>query len=183
VKRCTRCEAEKPLAAFSKASRSKDGLHWWCKECFASYYRATRERILERNREWREANPDYFHKNYVGARAIRLVNNKAYYEKHRTRLLMQMREYRRSNLPKFRIYGRAAYARKVGAPVVEHVSRLKVLEIVDGLCGICLTLVDPSNFHVDHIVPLSGGGDHTYANTQPAHPVCNLRKGARQAAA
>jgi 5-methylcytosine-specific restriction endonuclease McrA len=28
-------------------------------------------------------------------------------------------------------------------------------------------------------VPLALGGEHSYANTQVAHPLCNLRKGSR----
>lgn len=56
------------------------------------------------------------------------------------------------------------------------VSRLAALELADGVCGICGGDVDPGRFHLDHIVPLSKGGAHTYENTQPAHPACNLRK-------
>lgn len=56
-----------------------------------------------------------------------------------------------------------------------------VLERGRGLCGICGEPVDPARFHVDHKVPLARGGAHTYANVQPAHPACNLTKGARMA--
>lgn len=35
------------------------------------------------------------------------------------------------------------------------------------------------DFHVDHVVPLSKGGMHGYTNVQPAHPRCNMRKGAK----
>jgi 5-methylcytosine-specific restriction endonuclease McrA len=59
---------------------------------------------------------------------------------------------------------------------VEDVHRLVVLERADGICGICGEDVDPLNFHVDHIEPLARGGEHSYANTQPAHPPCNQRK-------
>jgi hypothetical protein len=59
---------------------------------------------------------------------------------------------------------------------VEDVDRLVVL---DGACGICGHDVDPLDFHVDHIVPLARGGEHSYANTQAAHPLCNHRKNVR----
>jgi 5-methylcytosine-specific restriction endonuclease McrA len=39
--------------------------------------------------------------------------------------------------------------------------------------------VDPANWHLDHVVPLSRGGEHSYANVQVAHPFCNLSKGPR----
>ena len=30
--------------------------------------------------------------------------------------------------------------------------------------------------HVDHVIPLSKGGEHSLANCRPAHGICNLRK-------
>ena len=38
---------------------------------------------------------------------------------------------------------------------------------------------DPLSLSVDHVIPLSKGWEHSYSNTQPAHLVCNLKKGAR----
>lgn len=46
-------------------------------------------------------------------------------------------------------------------------------------CSEASPFVDPANWHLDHIVPLSKGGEHSYANTQVTHPVCNQRKGSR----
>jgi 5-methylcytosine-specific restriction endonuclease McrA len=71
----------------------------------------------------------------------------------------------------------ARRARKRGQ-FVEKVYRSKVLRLHSGRCGICGDPVDPTDFHVDHVIPLARGGEHSYANTQPAHPPCNLRKAA-----
>jgi 5-methylcytosine-specific restriction endonuclease McrA len=53
-------------------------------------------------------------------------------------------------------------------------------------CGICDEPVDrakkaphPRSPSIDHVIPLSRGGQHTYANVQTAHLGCNVRKGAR----
>jgi 5-methylcytosine-specific restriction endonuclease McrA len=62
---------------------------------------------------------------------------------------------------------------------VEDVESLVVLELDDGVCGICGEDVDPFDFQVDHVVPLSRGGENSYANTQVAHALCNQRKGPR----
>ena len=59
----------------------------------------------------------------------------------------------------------------------EDVRPLVLLERDDGICGICGSDVDPFEFEVDHIVPISAGGRHSYANTQPSHPFCNQSKG------
>lgn len=61
---------------------------------------------------------------------------------------------------------------------VEKVYRPKVFKRDGGICGICHKAVDPANWHLDHIRPLSRGGEHSYANTQVAHPACNQRKSA-----
>lgn len=49
----------------------------------------------------------------------------------------------------------------------------------DGLqCQICGERVDPDDVHLDHIKPLSHGGETDTANLQVTHSGCNLRKGA-----
>jgi len=40
VKLCTKCGEDKPLSAFSKSSKSKDGLQWACKVCNSAYNKA-----------------------------------------------------------------------------------------------------------------------------------------------
>jgi hypothetical protein len=67
-------------------------------------------------------------------------------------------------------------ARLLGA-FVEHVQPLIVLERDDGACGICGGDVDPTDFHIDHVVALARGGPHAYSNVQIAHPFCNRAKG------
>jgi hypothetical protein len=62
------------------------------------------------------------------------------------------------------------------AQFVEHVDPQVVYERDKGICGICQGPVDPQNFHVDHVCPLAKGGEHSYANTQVAHPACNCAK-------
>jgi 5-methylcytosine-specific restriction endonuclease McrA len=47
-------------------------------------------------------------------------------------------------------------------------------------CHICsMVIVDMSDLHMDHVIPLSLGGPHAAENIRPAHAICNLRKGAR----
>jgi len=58
---------------------------------------------------------------------------------------------------------------------VEHVDPWVLLKRDKGRCGICGKKVDPLNFHIDHVIPLDPG-EHSYANTQVAHPVCNMQK-------
>ena len=61
----------------------------------------------------------------------------------------------------------------------EHVDFTFVLCRDAGICGICQYPVDPTDWHLDHVIPLSKGGHHTYANVQVAHPDCNQHKHGR----
>jgi 5-methylcytosine-specific restriction endonuclease McrA len=64
-----------------------------------------------------------------------------------------------------------------------RMSRLRrLLPAQGGLCPLCggpvdLTRVGPWRPTLDHIVPLSKGGDNAMSNLQVAHWVCNNRRG------
>ena len=75
-------------------------------------------------------------------------------------------------------YAAVRRARLLGQ-FVERVYRSVVFKRDKGRCGICRRKVDPANWHLDHIVPISRGGEHSYANVQVAHPFCNVSKGAK----
>lgn len=71
------------------------------------------------------------------------------------------------------------------AGFIERIYRHKVFERDRYRCGICGRKTDrraqvpePSAPTLDHIVPLKLGGEHSYANVQCAHFICNSRKGA-----
>lgn len=71
------------------------------------------------------------------------------------------------------------------AGFVERVFRAKLYERDNWHCQLCHKPVlmekpvpHPLAPTLDHIVPLAVGGDHSYANTQLAHFICNSRKGA-----
>ena len=69
--------------------------------------------------------------------------------------------------------------------LVERVDRTVVFQRDNGICQIGTvcgnTPVNPESWHLDHIISLSRGGEHSYANTQVSCPPCNLRKGTRAA--
>lgn len=86
-------------------------------------------------------------------------------------------------------YGRSfrARARHHGVDY-EPVDRLVVYRRDGWRCGICQRKVDrglkaphPMMASLDHVVPMSRGGPHTYANVQCAHHLCNSLKSDREA--
>jgi len=65
----------------------------------------------------------------------------------------------------------------------------KVIQRDSGICQICGKPIDKTSFNgkgcgalyptIDHIIPLSKGGGHTWNNVQLAHLICNSTKGDR----
>jgi 5-methylcytosine-specific restriction endonuclease McrA len=100
----------------------------------------------------------------AAAYARRAVANRAYNER-----------YRRKNLGKFAQKEANRRARK-RQYWVENVDRDVLFERDGGICGICKRPVDSAEFDIDHVIPISRGGEHSYSNTQVAHPLCNGRK-------
>lgn len=144
-------------------------------------YRRNPEKYKARARAWyaenieraRAARRDYERRNAEAARERynRWLSDPDNRAKTNANLSAYLREH-----PELRQkYEAMRRARKRGV-FVEEVDRTVVLARYNGLCGICGDAVDPERFDVDHIIPLLVGGEHSYANTQPAHPSCNYRK-------
>lgn len=60
---------------------------------------------------------------------------------------------------------------------IEHIERRKLWDMYQGICALCKQPLPIGKMTIDHIVPLSMGGMHEYANVQPAHGICNYVKG------
>ena len=99
-----------------------------------------------------------------------------YREKNRKLLLEKRREWAKNNPEKERERVQRRRARKLNA-YIEDIDYLEVWNRDKGICGICQLPADPDNWHLDHIIPLSKGGEHSYSNTQVSHPLCNIKKG------
>jgi 5-methylcytosine-specific restriction endonuclease McrA len=178
-KPCRRCGGEKPpgerrklcdscreIAAVEEQEKARQRARDW--------YAANAERQNERTRRRLASEPEFAAANVARARQWRDDNPQRAAEldtRHR-------KQWRAENRDRYLELAQRYRARKQ-AGFIEDVSPLVVLERHDGVCGICGGDVDPFRFDVDHIVPLSEDGEHSYSNTQPAHPRCNYRKGAK----
>lgn len=63
-------------------------------------------------------------------------------------------------------------------------ARVKAMGLPCAICGApidySLPPLDPMSYELDEIVPVSlGGSELEFSNVQPAHRLCNQRKGAR----
>lgn len=75
---------------------------------------------------------------------------------------------------------------KLHENAVEKVDRREVFERDGWVCGICSEPIDstlkfPARMSpsIDHIVPVSHGGEHSYGNVRASHLTCNIKRGNR----
>jgi 5-methylcytosine-specific restriction endonuclease McrA len=155
--RCPKCATDKPVEQFQVDKRRPSGRESWCAECAAAkrreWHQENRERRRRMARLQPSSQPEYQRENVARWRERN-------YDRH---------------LAQARVYAAARRARRRDQ-FVEHVEAFVVYDRDSGMCGICGLPVERTDFHVDHIVPLARGGEHSYANVQAAHPLCNASK-------
>lgn len=174
VKRCSRCEAEKPLADFPAGKRGA-----WCIDCLraygreyiktnrqkrADYYQQNRERIIARVRQYEKENREKVNARkavYWSGRAdARRERGRRYYIENKEKSIdrcLQRRARKRAT-------ERAPY------------SRTEILARDGGICYLCGRAIAKGQLALDHVIPLSRGGADTPDNIRAAHRSCNSSK-------
>jgi 5-methylcytosine-specific restriction endonuclease McrA len=110
---------------------------------------------------------------------VRRKAQRTYRLKHAETEKQSQKEWRDNNPDKMREYRHRRKTMKHNPQFVERVY-IKILRERDKeLCGICLRSVSTKQESIDHVVPLSEGGEHSYRNCVLAHKTCNSRKGNR----
>lgn len=156
--------------------------------------RQDRAMHVSASRQWAIENPDEHRKHsrqyYYRHRERCLKRSRAYRETHRKELLEYGKQWRKRNtlyLKEFEKARRQTEKRKTQELDKTHRRRsqqktgdsipIGELRIRDkDICHICKKLVT-ENFTIDHIIPLSRGGTHTWDNVGLAHNRCNNIKG------
>ena len=181
--RCTICTEVKPVSEFYRGNIRADGSYGLtsaCKPCFQA--RAKARKTPEKSKEWA-------HRAYLKQREKHNEGSKSYHEKNREKHNAQMREYYRKNKKKEK--GRVKryneknpdklYARGVrrqmsihnATPPDEDMGRLKIVYKMAKAWGKRLGVP----MQVDHVIPLCGGGLHTWDNLQVVSAKINHTKG------
>ena len=102
----------------------------------------------------------------------------AWRQTHKAEMAVGLQAYRQAHPDKFADYDVRRRALKQGA-TAEKVSRAAVYARDGGRCHLCGKKVSPKRWHLDHLIPLARGGEHSYRNVAVAHPKCNIRKGVK----
>jgi 5-methylcytosine-specific restriction endonuclease McrA len=62
---------------------------------------------------------------------------------------------------------------------VRPINRWAIIKRDDSTCYLCHRKIGKRECVLDHVIPLSRGGEHSESNLRVACPPCNLRKGNR----
>lgn len=183
MKTCQRCQQRKPIDAFGSDKRREDGLYPYCRQCSRDYHKERRERCKavtvtiittrktcskcqqrKSSNEFPPSSPGTTRDGLLGwCRSCVATNRRAHYVKHPDKY-KEDSEMRRAKQKKVR---------------VERVNRRTVYRRDGGCCYLCGDPVEFKKMHLEHKIPLSKGGEHSYANCATSCSDCNLRKGVR----
>ena len=141
-------------------------------------YQEDPARELERNAEYQRTHPE-------------IVNaiSRRYRANHPEVGSTYAKRWREANPDRVSVRNREAAHRRrarMRGAVVEQFTDLEIFERDGWICGICCAPIDsmigwpePEAPSIDHIKPISKGGNHTRDNVQASHLRCNWRKGGR----
>lgn len=87
----------------------------------------------------------------------------------------RVRAWKQAHKIETRLYKKAWLTKARDTKIVKRLNKQDIGNWSSKICGICLEVI-VSDFHIDHIIPLSRGGTHTVENLQLAHPYCNRSK-------
>jgi 5-methylcytosine-specific restriction endonuclease McrA len=182
-KLCTKCGTERPIEQFGRHPAMRDGHLNHCKPCVA----ARQKRLYERQREARiakarasyQANRDEIliagrvrYKHDTAYRAAKLARNKvrkSYSPKSKVRLAVHRQEHPEMH----RLYGQSKRSRDNGVPDGLSIGEWQAM--IGRVHG-CAYCGSHEAVTLDHVVPLSRGGDHEIGNVVPCCRRCNASK-------
>ena len=163
--------------------------YWSDPEARREEARAYREENPDYMSEWRERNRDhvreYDHQYYLDNADRKAERDKARRARDAELIREQKRAWREANRDRVLADNMRRRAWKLDQ-FVEDVSKSELLERDGWICHICgldiernLSWPDPGFATVDHVIPLSLGGEHSMKNCRAAHLSCNCSKGNR----
>lgn len=184
-KKCSKCKEVKLRSEFTICSKNKDGLSFSCKSCAKLHSDSRRERLREIDKQFRirEKEGKVLHRTPRNPDEIR----KAEIERIRTYKLSHPEKVKEQN----RQYLQTERGRKVSRLRTARYKTRKASAFIDfsekefqfllwfqsEKCGCChKKFTDELKPEIDHIVPVSFGGDLTLDNTQLLCRSCNARK-------
>ena len=191
MKTCSRCHTEKSLEEFSPSKQTKDGKFSYCKICCtelgAIRYHANKEKYQEKHRKYyldhaeeikprQRANGKIYYENN---REECLEYSRNYYKDNKEQTIANGREWRRRNPERANAIRNRHRDAKRGASIVDltYEQWEEIKKAWNYRCAYC---DKKTKLTMDHLTPVSEGGNHTASNIVPACRSCNAKKGNKE---
>lgn len=156
---------------------------------YNAYYQTHKQKVAARQQAHKEQRAIY----QKGYRKSRKAEHLAYLDAHKVEIMARRQAYQVSHKSEIAAYQRAyakahpdRFADKAakrralrGGATVEIVSRHIVYQRDAGRCHLCGKKVPKRGWHLDHLIPLARGGEHSYRNVAVSCPKCNTSKGTK----
>lgn len=182
MRQCTKCLDRKVLVEFRKDRSRDSGVFPWCIACCRTSdrarYKAAPDKKKANSRQRRERVGPEAHTKYCEEWRARnktylLDYQREWRKQNRQRCAERIREWRKANPGRHRASQARRRAQKKGSQAPRDLRVTAIYEIAAWLRS------KGDDVHVDHIIPLSKGGPHTYGNLQILTAQENLRKGSK----
>jgi 5-methylcytosine-specific restriction endonuclease McrA len=131
----------------------------------------TRDAGRKRDKRRYDANPDKYR-----------IKRRKQYQDDKASYYEYQKAYRALHPDKVRVWHSKRYVKKKHVAISDlTAAQWSEIKLVHGnRCAYCGKKLTPRQITLDHITPISKGGNHTRTNVVPACKSCNSRKGNRE---
>lgn len=191
MKMCRLCLETKQMSCFYKNKANRDGYCTRCKPCMKvsakKWADNNRDKVRANSVAWLKAHPHYVelgrvraHEWYWNNRARAIENRKkSQSEASMAAARARTKEWVKKNPDAAKLQWARSKAARRNCKVrdLSAAQWRAILEYFDNRCAYCLGPLSIAS--IDHIDPVTRGGDHTAANVVPACASCNSKKNDR----
>lgn len=192
MKTCKECGITKELSNFGIDKSRADGHRHWCKTCNSAKIKIRRDNNIEhyraKAREWHHQNKELKNnrtKQWAAQNPEKRKEiNRRWRKANSSYLAERMVQYRKNNPDSYKNWvkdnpemARANWAKRRARELnatTHHISQKEIRRMYKSPCFYCKET--GKKMHLDHVIPISRGGNHSIGNLVPACWKCNQSK-------
>ena len=175
LKECGTCGRVLPVEQFNINKSAKDGLTCKCKQCYKQYYQENTEEIKQRNKQYQQEHKEayrQYHKQYYRENKEELKQYQQQYDK-------QHYQTPQGQVVKFNHTTKRRQNEEEQGTGINKEQWLEMMNFFDWKCAYSGVSLSKNNRSIDHIIPLSKGGEHEIWNMAPMLANYNFSKQAK----